>query len=190
MTLNISPITDTASVEQAALSSLCSFHLFLCAVLVRRPVLIGHCSSLCLCSFFKLPLTSVFWFKYKWFVQPKLHQEISLYYAFMSSSQVKRLVRVSRLCKTAPCHGLFFAGFRTFGTDCRVVHCSGFVEQYNILQQYSLDFFTVSSEGLCMSFATPFLCHTLWQVNASSTGSQPFLFKCSVADLAGRRRWL
>ena len=35
--------------------------------------------------------------RFKWFVQPKLYQEISFSHAFMSSSPVKRLVAGKRL---------------------------------------------------------------------------------------------
>ena len=42
--------------------------------------------------------------RFKWFVQPKLYQEISFSHAFMSSSPVKRLVACKRLVQ----HGFGF----------------------------------------------------------------------------------
>ena len=42
--------------------------------------------------------------KFKWFVQPKLHKEISFSHAFMSSSPVKRVGARKRLVQ----HGFGF----------------------------------------------------------------------------------
>ena len=51
--------------------------------------------------------------RFKWFVQPKLYQEISFSHAFMSSSPVKRLVAGKRLVQ----HGF---GFECLGCwPCR-----------------------------------------------------------------------
>ena len=115
---------------------MCSFHVFLCAVRVLKPVWIGHVdkgrvvfhhfshSSIKqkLCNLQKsmeqfMPLslfvlTSVR-LRFKWFVQPKLYQEISFSHAFMSSSPVKRLVAGKRLVQ----HGF---GFECLGCwPCR-----------------------------------------------------------------------
>ena len=66
-------------------------------------------------QFMPLPLfvlTSVR-LRFKWFVQPKLYQEISFSHAFMSSSPVKRLVAGKRLVQ----HGF---GFECLGCwPCR-----------------------------------------------------------------------
>ena len=82
---------------------MCSFHVLLCAVRVLKPVWIVMLIKVGLCSIisptqaskallfaratatvdaivpFEVPLTSVR-FKYKWFVHPKLHQEISFWH--------------------------------------------------------------------------------------------------------------
>ena len=77
-------LSDTASVERAAESSIDKgrvvLHQFSSSV---KSIVIGksHCNSWCHCYIvpFEVPLTSVR-LKYKWFVQPKLHQEISFWH--------------------------------------------------------------------------------------------------------------
>ena len=77
-------LSDTASVERAAESSIDKgrvvLHQFSSSV---KSIVIckSHCNSWCHCYIvpFEVPLTSVR-LKYKWFVQPKLHQEISFWH--------------------------------------------------------------------------------------------------------------
>ena len=121
-------VSDTASVEQAALSSL---YMFLSCVALHascaKTVWIGHvdkgrdalhhfshssvkgivickshCHSLCLFSFTKFLWTRVR-FRYKWLVQPKLHQEVSFWHPL-------------------PCHVLF----QDYWGDYIVVHLDVF----------------------------------------------------------------
>ena len=121
-------LSGAASVEPAALQSL--YVPFMCCfagVRVLKPVWMGHVAKVGLCSInsptqaskallfarttatvyafvpFEVLLTSVR-LRFKVFVQPKLHQEISFSHVFNSSSPVKRVVARNRLVQ----HGFGF----------------------------------------------------------------------------------
>ena len=105
-------LSDTASVERAAESSIDKgrvvLHQFSSSV---KSIVIGksHCNSWCHCYIvpFEGPLTSVR-LKYKWFVQPKLHQEISFWHVAMFPNVLHGALHCLS-CVLSVCYVFFWA---------------------------------------------------------------------------------